>query len=79
MKKVFLIINILNFYTYQFVDKHKKILPTYPTDVTSEKILGFLLINLCLIIFLIIDKLYLSKLNTFLSLSFHSVCCIITH
>lgn len=49
MKKVFLIINILNFYIYQFVDKHKKILPTYPTDVTSEKILGFLLINLCLI------------------------------
>lgn len=63
MKKVFLIINILNFYIYQFVDKHKKILPTYPTDVTSEKILGFLLINLCLIIFLIIDKLYPLKVE----------------
>lgn len=63
MKKIFLIINILNFYIYQFVDKHKKILPTYPTDVTSEKILGFLLTILCLTIFLIVDKLYPLKVE----------------
>lgn len=63
MKKIFLIINILNFYIYQFVDKHKKILPTYPTDVTSEKILGFLLTILCLTIFLIVDKLYPLKIE----------------
>ena len=63
MKKKFLIINILNFYIYQFVDKHKKILPTYPTDVTSEKILGFLLTILCLTIFLIVDKLYPLKVE----------------
>ena len=63
MKKIFLIINILNFYIYQFVDKHKKILPTYPTDVTSEKILDFLLTILCLTIFLIVDKLYPLKVE----------------
>ena len=63
MKKIFLIINILNFYIYQFVDKHKKILPTYPTDETSEKILGFLLTILCLTIFLIVDKLYPLKVE----------------
>lgn len=63
MKKIFLIINILNFYIYQFVDKHKKILPTYPTDVTSEKILDFLLTILCLTIFLIVDKLYPLKIE----------------
>lgn len=63
MKKIFLIINILNFYIYQFADKHKKILPTYPTDVTSEKILGFLLTILCLTIFLIVDKLYPLKVE----------------
>lgn len=63
MKKIFLIINILNFYIYQFVDKHKKILATYPTDVTSEKILGFLLTILCLTIFLIVDKLYPLKVE----------------
>ena len=63
MKKIFLIINILNFYIYQFVDKHKKILPPYPTDVTSEKILGFLLTILCLTIFLIVDKLYPLKVE----------------
>ena len=63
MKKIFLIINILNFYIYQFVDKHIKILPTYPTDVTSEKILGFLLTILCLTIFLIVDKLYPLKVE----------------
>ncbi len=58
MKKIILIINILNFYVYQFVAKHKKLFPTYPTDITSEKIVGLLFTILCFIIFILINKLY---------------------
>lgn len=49
MKHIILTINILNFYVYQFVTKHKKIFPTYPIDITSEKIVGLLFTINCLI------------------------------
>lgn len=72
MKHIILTINILNFYIYQFVTKHKKIFPTYPIDITSEKIVGLLFTINCL---------YTFK-NTAISLSHFKnedthICCII--
>ena len=58
MRNIILIINILNFYVYQFIAIHKKVFPTYPIEITSEKIVGLLFTILCFIIFIFIDKLY---------------------
>lgn len=58
MKHIILTINILNFYVYQFIAIHKKFFPTYPIEITSEKIVGLLFTILCFIIFIFIDKLY---------------------
>lgn len=51
MGNIILTINILNFYVYQFVTKHKKIFPTYLIDITSEKIVGLLFTINCLYTF----------------------------
>lgn len=72
MKHIILTINILNFYVYQFVAKHKKIFPTYPIDITSEKIVGLLFTINCLYTF----KNTVKSLSHFNNEDTH-ICCTI--